>query len=288
MKSQLKVGTMILSIILASDKTHLTNFSGDKSMHAVYMSLGNIHKDIQRKLSAQTWLLVAKIPVSKFPHTKFQCSKTEQKAMRRILCQCLVHMCMRIILSLTCLDTHKYHVVPGPDGFLWLMMAIMMAWVADLEEQLMIAGIWSYSCPVCMASHHDLDCWQDAVSHAPHSAEAMLAEIQDSCRLFPKASTYEFKKEVKKCESGLSGAVEEFCWGGLPVGPNVFITQDLLHSCYKFIWDHVAEWLTHIVGEDELDLHFKAQPNLGFHNFSNAISKISQPTVHHHKPSLYF
>src|SRR6266478_3330263 len=109
MKSQLKVGTMILSIILASDKTHLTNFSGNKSMHVVYMSLGNIHKDIQRKLSAWTWLLVAKIPISKFPHTKFQCSKTEQKAMPRILHQHLFHIFMRIILSLTHLDTHKYH-----------------------------------------------------------------------------------------------------------------------------------------------------------------------------------
>ncbi len=38
--------TTILSIILASDKTHLTNFTGDKSMHAIYMSLGNIHKDV--------------------------------------------------------------------------------------------------------------------------------------------------------------------------------------------------------------------------------------------------
>ncbi len=79
MKSQLKVGVMILSIILASDKTHLMNFAGDKSMHTIYVSLGNIHKDIQRKLTAQTWLLVAKIPVSKFPHTEFPHSKTEQK-----------------------------------------------------------------------------------------------------------------------------------------------------------------------------------------------------------------
>ncbi len=50
-KAQLEVGTTILGIILASDKTHLTNYAGDKSMHAVYMSMGNIHKAIQRKLS---------------------------------------------------------------------------------------------------------------------------------------------------------------------------------------------------------------------------------------------
>ena len=46
LKAQLEVGATILGVILASDKTHLTNFAGDKSMHTVYMSLGNIHKDI--------------------------------------------------------------------------------------------------------------------------------------------------------------------------------------------------------------------------------------------------
>ncbi len=82
--------------------------------------------------------------------------------------------------------------------------------------------------------------------------------------------------------------MEEFCWEGLPVGPDVFIMQDLLHGCYKFVWDHVAEWLTHIIREDELDHHFKAQPNLGFQNFSKGISKILQAAGHEHRTYLWF
>jgi hypothetical protein len=39
-------GTMIQGVILASDETHLTNFSGSKVFHAVYMTLGNIHGDV--------------------------------------------------------------------------------------------------------------------------------------------------------------------------------------------------------------------------------------------------
>ena len=65
---------------------------------------------------------------------------------------------------------------------------------------------------------------------------------------------------------------------GLPVGPEVFLTQDLLHGCYKFIWDHVAEWLTHVLGTEELDCCFRAQPRLGFRKFANGISKITQAT----------
>src|SRR5258708_2165463 len=69
---------------------------------------------------------------------------------------------------------------------------------------------------------------------------------------------------------------------------DIFIVQDLLHGCYKFAWDHVAEWLTHVVGEDELDCRFRAQPNLGFCGFADGISKISQATGHEHRAYLQF
>ena len=97
---------------------------------------------------------------------------------------------------------------------------------------------------------------------------------------------YEFKHEVLKHENGLSGTVEEFCWEGLPVGPHIFLAQDLLHGCYKFIWDHVAKWLRRMIGIEELDRRFKAQPHLGFQNFSHGISKISQATGREHRTYL--
>jgi hypothetical protein len=65
-KETLPAGATILSIILALDKTHLTNFSGDKSIHAVYQSIGNIHKAERRKLSRHCWLLLAEIPTPNF------------------------------------------------------------------------------------------------------------------------------------------------------------------------------------------------------------------------------
>ena len=37
----LEVGTLI-PILLASDKTHLPNFSGDKKLYPVYISIGNV------------------------------------------------------------------------------------------------------------------------------------------------------------------------------------------------------------------------------------------------------
>ncbi|KAF9508631.1 hypothetical protein BS47DRAFT_1302591 [Hydnum rufescens UP504] len=40
----LPAGATLAGIILSSDKTHLSVFSGNKVMHPVYMSLGNIQK----------------------------------------------------------------------------------------------------------------------------------------------------------------------------------------------------------------------------------------------------
>src|SRR5258708_3226132 len=35
-------------------------------------------------------------------------------------------------------------------------MAVLMAWIADLEEQLLISGVQHLSCPVCTAVYHNL------------------------------------------------------------------------------------------------------------------------------------
>src|SRR5258707_2321964 len=94
-KAHLANGTTILGIILVSDHTHLTNFTGDKKMHAVYLSIGNISKDIHQKHNSHAWLLVTKIPISKFSKTQFSGPKTKQEAMPGILSHHLFHECMR-------------------------------------------------------------------------------------------------------------------------------------------------------------------------------------------------
>src|SRR5258708_20744099 len=70
-KACLANGTTILGIILVSDHTHLTNFTGDKKMHTVYLSIGNISKDVHWKHNSRAWLLVTKIPISKSQRLNF-------------------------------------------------------------------------------------------------------------------------------------------------------------------------------------------------------------------------
>src|SRR6266850_5099885 len=103
-KNLLMKGTTVLSIILVTDHTHLTNFTGDKKMHAIYLSLGNISKDICWKHNTCAWLLVTKIPISKFLKTQFSRTKTEWDTMPGILSHCLFHKCMHQVLEPLQLD----------------------------------------------------------------------------------------------------------------------------------------------------------------------------------------
>ncbi|KAF8324179.1 uncharacterized protein EI90DRAFT_3130127 [Cantharellus anzutake] len=118
--------------------------------------------------------------------------------------------------------------MPSPDGRLRVCLAILMAWIADLEEQLLIAGVQNFG-------------------------EMIILALRNVCAKFPSASVYEFRQEVKKLRLGLSGTIEDPCWEGLGVDPYVFIKQDILHGIHKFVWDHPGEWLKKLLGADELD-----------------------------------
>ena len=62
-RETLPPGSTIIPVIIASDQTHLTNFSGDKKAWPVYLTLGNIVSTVRNKPSAMAMILVALLPV---------------------------------------------------------------------------------------------------------------------------------------------------------------------------------------------------------------------------------
>ena len=60
----LEPGATIVPVILASDKTHLSQFSGDKQAWPVYLTIGNINQSIRRKPSERATVLVGYIPIT--------------------------------------------------------------------------------------------------------------------------------------------------------------------------------------------------------------------------------
>ena len=56
-------GGTVVPLLFGSDKTHLKNLSGDKAAWPLYMTLGNIKKEIRRQSSKGVWVLVALLPI---------------------------------------------------------------------------------------------------------------------------------------------------------------------------------------------------------------------------------
>ena len=257
--------------MLASDKTHLSTFSGDKNMHPVYISLGNIHKDIRNKPSHKGWMLLAKLPTSKFGALKarLDATETEKKAMPGVLQKRLFHRCMSVVLKP--LRDSDVSTATDANGNERQVLAVLMAWLADLEELWMILGLAKSCCPKCIAQTDDFD---SPEMRPPRTSDSILQALHDIRTEYPDADTWQFVRLAGR--RGLTG-VEHLCWEGLRVDMCRVMCVDALHGLHKLFKDHIMKWITNTIGENELDLRFMAQPRrVGFRNFSSGISHLSQ------------
>ncbi|KAJ7817495.1 hypothetical protein B0H14DRAFT_3474582 [Mycena olivaceomarginata] len=84
-------GATLIPIILASDKTQLTRFSGDQQAWPVYLTIGNIDKSTRRHPSMHATVLLGYIPVAKL--------EIFSKKKRSAVGYQLFHDCMRRMLQ---------------------------------------------------------------------------------------------------------------------------------------------------------------------------------------------
>jgi len=61
-EDQLPAGEMIVPVIVASDKIHLLNFSGDQHAWPLYRTIGNIQKEIRFTPEKRAWIIIGLIP----------------------------------------------------------------------------------------------------------------------------------------------------------------------------------------------------------------------------------
>jgi len=61
-EDQHPTGTTIVPVICASDKTQLTNFSGDQHAWPLCLTIGNIQKEDRRTPKKRAWIVVGLIP----------------------------------------------------------------------------------------------------------------------------------------------------------------------------------------------------------------------------------
>lgn len=253
-------------MVVGSDKTNLTRFSGDKFAWPVYLTIGNIDKATRRKPSENAVVLLGYLPVTKLD--KFLPSE------RSSIQHQLFHNGMKELLRpLIKAGTDGVEILCS-DGKIRLVFPILSAYLADHPEQCLVACCKENRCPKCLVSRLELG---DPV-------RSQLRDVEETLEIL-QAASLDIDDTDQFDTHGLR-PVDPF-WKSLP-RCNIFstFTPDLLHQLHKGVFgDHTSKWAQQTVSkQDEIDNRFKSMtehPSL--RHFQKGITLVSQWTGHEYK-----
>ncbi|KAG1797194.1 hypothetical protein EV424DRAFT_1304426, partial [Suillus variegatus] len=231
-----KPGATIIPIILSSDKTQVTVF-GNKTAYPVYMTIGNIPKDIRRKPSRHAHILLAYLPTTRLEHIK-------NRASRRRTITNLFHACMGHILEpLKSAGEDGLHMRSG-DGITRRGHPLLACYVGDYPEQILVSGTMTGECPKCNVPNSELGS-KDAL-FKPRDLESILTALS-----LADEDPIGF---AERCAELRIKPIQHPFWQGLPKS-NIFhaITPDVLHQLYQGLVKHMIAWIKSAFGEAEID-----------------------------------
>ncbi|KAJ7737437.1 hypothetical protein DFH07DRAFT_752997 [Mycena maculata] len=258
-------GATIIPIIISSDKTQLTVF-GNKTAYPVYMTIGNIPKEIRRKPSRRGYVLLGYLPTSRMKNVK-------NKAARRRILGNVFHACMTHILAPLKEAGATGIPVTSGDGVTRRGHPIYATFVGDYPEQVLVTAVKTGECPTCEAPRDELG---EDTSFPLRDLESILAALDtldDGPGIYAKACA----------DAGIKPIYHPF-WEGLPY-TNIFqaISPDILHQLYQGIVKHLIAWLIECCGEDEIDARCRRlPPNHNIRLFMSGISNLSRVTGKEH------
>ncbi|KAG8685637.1 hypothetical protein FRC09_014619, partial [Ceratobasidium sp. 395] len=250
----------VISIIISSDETKLTAFSGDKKAHPVYMTIGNIPKRLRRRISKRANILIGYLPVP-----KLDCITDLEK--RRVTKRKIFHDCMKVMLQpLEDACREGVEVMCG-DGGLRRIYPCLAAYVGDFPEQCRIGCTKQTHCPLCTVRATE----RGDLTNSPLRNRDLVLDVMKEHR---EVGTAKFDR------LGLLMVKNPF-WETYPhVDVGCFLTPDLLHQLHKGVLkDHLTKWALHIIGDAKVDERHKTMPeHHGMRHFKNGITSVSQWT----------
>ncbi|KAF8838768.1 hypothetical protein BDN67DRAFT_1060772, partial [Paxillus ammoniavirescens] len=251
-------GATIIPIILSSDKTQITMFH-NKAAYLLYMTIGNLPKEIRRKPSRRAWILLAYLPTSRLDHI------TNQAARCRTVTN-LFYACMSHILDPLKAPANTGLLMVSGDGVVRHGHPLIACYAGDYPEQVLVMGTKTGECPKC------------DIAHLALGGATVPANLRDLDAILAALSLIDvdYAQFTKACkDTGIKPIYKPF-WEHLP-HVNIFqsITPDILHQLYQGIMKHLISWIKATCGEAEIDARCcRLPPNHNVHIFMKGISSL--------------
>ena len=237
----------------------LSQFRGDKKAWPVYLSLGNIAKDVCRKPTKRAMVLLGYIPTDGLDDTD---SVTDSSAAGWQL----YHDCMeRVLHSLIKAGTDGVEMLCA-DGRTRLVFPIVVAYMADFPEQSLVSCVLSNHCPKCLCGKDER---QDNINYPRRDAARTLKILQR-------------KKVSLVCNAfvreGLRPVYRPFGEKLPHFDVHASFTPGVLHELHKGMFsDHMRKWIFQVVDGPTVDERFKCILSFpGQRIFKKGISGLKQ------------
>lgn len=265
----LPIKSTVAPVIIATDKTQLTYFSGGKAAYPVYLTIGNIPKAIRRKPSRNACILIGYLSVDKM--SRIGLSDIQHRSrMQRVF-----HESMKIILEPLKEAGRVGVMMESSDGSVRRVHPILTSYVADYPEQCLVTCSKYGTCPKCTTPADDLGELKSP-RDPDRTSKWTLDIIEGGLQEHGSAQHRKFHQHCM--ENGVTGGVFAPFWKDFPFTDiHRITTPDVLHQLYQGVLKHLVGWAQQVVGKDELDARIRSLPQMaGVRFFKTGISTLSQ------------
>ncbi|KAF5352326.1 hypothetical protein D9757_014291 [Collybiopsis confluens] len=275
------VGGTVAPVIIASDKTQLTQFSGSKNAYPVYLTIGNIPKALRHRPGSRACTLIAYLFADKLD--KVGLTDTTLKLRNYEL----LHRSMSVVLEpLKAAGDPSGPGIPmvSGDGAVRIVYPLLATYIANYPEQCLVTCTKYGTCPICQCSAQQLDLTKPGL---PRTQEWTYRIIKEACEDLRGQGRAIHARAMK---SDVAGGDYEPCWMGFPLTDiHRCIAPDVLHQLYQGVFKHLVVWVQTVVGEKDLDQQIRALPLTdGIRHFSKGISGLAQLSGTEHKDIARF
>jgi Plavaka transposase len=261
-------GATVVPVILSSDKTQLTLFRG-KTAYPVYLTIGNIPKDVRRKLSRNAQMLIGYLPSTRLEHI-------QGKTARRRAMANLFHACIHRIIAAIEPYGETGLTMAASNGSQYRCHPILATFIGDYPEQALVTCTFYGRCPKCLVPPDQLGTF----FRYPNRDHADALDVFSLANGDPKF----FHTQSRM--AGFRPVYHPF-WKNLPYS-NIFIsiTPDILHQLHQGVVKHIIAWITDrkVFGPIEIDTRCRFLPlNHNVRAFPKGLTVLSRVSGQEHK-----